>query len=434
MPIHVNVISKVNSKTIRRESHNGREHWVIPSYTLPFDVVMNGVLYPKKEVQEHFNGLEGTLAPLGHPTLNGAFISAFSPEGINAFHVGAWNRNVKLSGTRVYAEKWLDIEVAKSSEKGNRLLARLESLEKGEEVPPIHSSVALFIERIEVNERDRKRLGYDAVAKIHQMDHDAILLDEVGAATPEQGVGLMVNSESATEVQVNSGVLVGESFREREQRLSRAVSAKFAKAQDSYAWVADFTSDQVVIVTQDGAKVYAYTVENGVVSFDGDGVPVERQESWVTRLPVVNKIVSFFKNRQARPDFSDVEESKMDEKAQAALLEAIAAKTTAAVNAAVSSAVDPLTKRIDAMEASHKTITDSVTANARAVETEKRAKVAAKLGDVVANALSGEALDAAVAKVEASGAQGIGTGVTTVTAPSLAPNAADAAAYFGEVK
>ncbi len=29
------------------------------------------------------------------------------------------------------------------------------------------------------------------------MDHDAILLHEVGAATPEQGVGLMVNADLA---------------------------------------------------------------------------------------------------------------------------------------------------------------------------------------------------------------------------------------------
>lgn len=30
MKVQVNVTSKVNSKAIRREQHNGREHWVVP--------------------------------------------------------------------------------------------------------------------------------------------------------------------------------------------------------------------------------------------------------------------------------------------------------------------------------------------------------------------------------------------------------------------
>jgi hypothetical protein len=66
------------------------------------------------------------------------------------------------------------------------------------------------------------------LADIHGMDHDAILLHEVGAATPEQGVGLMVNADLAQPLKANSGALVGESYREREQRLDRAAKAKFA--------------------------------------------------------------------------------------------------------------------------------------------------------------------------------------------------------------
>lgn len=144
MPMQVNVTSKVNSKAIRREQHNGREHWVVPSYTLPANVVMNGGLYPASEIDQHYSGLEGTLAPLGHPQVNGQFVSAFSPEGLNVGYVGAWNKNVKKSGNRVYVEKWIDTEVAKRTDDGKRLLERLEALEKGEDVPPIHTSVAVF--------------------------------------------------------------------------------------------------------------------------------------------------------------------------------------------------------------------------------------------------------------------------------------------------
>lgn len=107
-PMQVNVTTQVNSQQIRKITHNGREHWVLPSYTLPANVVMNGGLYPASEIDAHYQGLEGTLAPLGHPQVDGQFVSAFSPEGINVGHVGAFNRNVKKSGNRIYLEKWVD--------------------------------------------------------------------------------------------------------------------------------------------------------------------------------------------------------------------------------------------------------------------------------------------------------------------------------------
>lgn len=135
MPMQVNITTQVNSASIRRETYNGREHLVLPSYTLPAGVVMNGGLYTAEQIDKHYPGLEGTLAPLGHPMVDGKFVSAFSPEGINVGHIGAWNRNVKKSGNRVYMEKWVDVEFAKSTEGGRELLQRVEALEKGRTFP-----------------------------------------------------------------------------------------------------------------------------------------------------------------------------------------------------------------------------------------------------------------------------------------------------------
>ncbi|WP_258320038.1 phage tail fiber protein [Enterobacter hormaechei] len=97
MPMQVNITTKVNSQSIRRETYNGREHLVLPSYTLPANVVMNGGLYTQEQIDAHYQGLEGTLAPLGHPQVNGQFVSAFSPEGINAGHTGAKTANDALT-------------------------------------------------------------------------------------------------------------------------------------------------------------------------------------------------------------------------------------------------------------------------------------------------------------------------------------------------
>lgn len=53
----------------------------------------------------------------------------------------------------------------------------------------------------------------------------------------------------------------------------------------------------------------------------------------------------------------------------------------------------PMIERLTALETNQKAITDSLTANSRAAEADKRKVVAAKHGDLVANSLSGEALD-----------------------------------------
>ncbi|MEG9856727.1 hypothetical protein V6X01_24235, partial [Enterobacter hormaechei] len=57
-------------------------------------------------------------------------------------------------------------------------------------------------------------------------------------------------------------------------------------------------------------------------------------------------------------------------------------------------AIKPLAEKVDALHANQKQLADTLTANSRAEEKAKREAVAAKHGDIVANALSGDALDA----------------------------------------
>lgn len=405
MKVQVNVTTKVNSQAIRRESYNGREHLVLPSYTLPANVVMNDGLYTASEIDAHYQGLEGTLAPLGHPQLNGAFISAFSPEGINQGHIGAWNRNVKKSGNRIYLEKWVDTQIANRSEGGRELISRVEAIERGEDVPPIHTSVAVFLDQLEPNEQ-QKATGAKWVAKIHGMDHDAILLHEVGAATPEQGVGLMVNADLAMPLKANSGALIGESYRDREQRLDRAAKDKFAPGENEYAWVADFTDSQVVIIRNGGvAQVYGYTSEGGKIIFDETGTPVARQESWVT--VVANKVKSLF-NPQGQPATNHQTEGDMplttEEKQE------LITEIGKGLAANFAEALKPITEKVEALQANHTQLAETLTANSRAEEKTKREAVAAVLGELAANALTGEALDDAFKRLGSSAQLGGNSG------------------------
>ncbi|AFM54393.1 hypothetical protein J8O29_004579 [Salmonella enterica] len=389
MPIQIHVNTKVNSQTIRREIYNGREHVVIPSYTLPANVIMNREFYPEAEITANYQSMEGTIAPLGHPTVDGRNVSAFSPEGLCTNFIGAWNRNVSLKGNRVYSEKWVDVERAMQSPGGQRLMERISSLESGDSSEPIWSSVAVYREQIPAP-GELKKQGADWVVKIHSIDHDAILLDEPPAAGPEKGVGLMVNADQAISLQPNSGALIGESYREREQRLDRAAKAKFAPGENEYAWVADFTDSQAVIVRNGGgAEVFGYKSDGGAITFDDTGTAVARQESWVTI--VANKFKSLF-TPQEQPATNHKTEGDMPLTKEE--LEQLGSMVSEAVATNTEKAIKPLAEKVDALQANQQQLAETLTANSRAEEKAKREAVAKVHGEIVANALSGEALDA----------------------------------------
>ncbi|MCA0947362.1 hypothetical protein LCM08_20760 [Salipiger pacificus] len=187
--VRVNVRALANTKAARREKRNGRDVIIVPSATLPDDVVMNNILYPADEIEKSFSSLNRTPAPAGHPLINGKFVSARDPEGINIGWIGAWNENARREGGRVLLDKVIDVQTANQSERGK---AVLEAVDKGE---PIHTSTGLLC-NLEAANGD---VAYKHIARDIDFDHDAILLDEEGAATPDQGVGMFVNSAGQPE-------------------------------------------------------------------------------------------------------------------------------------------------------------------------------------------------------------------------------------------
>ncbi|PZR36482.1 hypothetical protein [Caulobacter segnis] len=192
---HVLVHVRCNAAgAIRREKLNGRDVVIVPSATMPDDVVMNSILYPAAEIAKGFKTLERTPAPLGHPNVNGKFISALDPEGLNLGYIGAFNMNVRQEQgsdgkKRVLLDKVIDVEIANQSERGKRVLA---AIDKGE---PVHTSTGIYC-NLEAVSGD---VAHKFVGRDLDFDHDAILLDEPGAATPDQGVGMMVNAQGQPE-------------------------------------------------------------------------------------------------------------------------------------------------------------------------------------------------------------------------------------------
>lgn len=193
---------------VRRERRNGRDKIIVPSATLPDGVIMNGIKYPADEIEKSYMSLNGTLAPLGHPMLDGEFVSASHPDGIAAGWIGAHNENVTRRDGRVFIDKVIDVQRANESAGGK---AVLDAIERGD---AIHTSTGLLCSLSDPDGSDHKHIARNMV-----FDHDAILLGEDGAATPDDGVGMMVNASG----DVEKITVINSTLSEADQNLDWAV-------------------------------------------------------------------------------------------------------------------------------------------------------------------------------------------------------------------
>lgn len=399
----VNMSVTVNAAAIRIEIHNNRRYLVLPSYTLPDNVIMNNGLYPHDEIEKAYKTLEDTFAPLGHPVLDGTFIPASSWPAINAHHIGAVNRNVERRGDRIYVEKWVDIEFALNTQGGRDLLERVNYDAKTESLigtpGAVHTSTGIFLFR----DMTANGTGYAWTARNMIMDHDAILLNEQGAATPEQGVGLLVNSrvEDAVPLQANA-VLADLSYGNLNRLLGDAASKRWG-GQDKWAWVEDFDNTKAIIRTEAGSVAVGYSIKGGSVEWAAVEEPVEQKTEWLDKNPTVNRILQSLgfrlNSEPTKPATPPVEElpDMTPEELKAAL-----AANNESLATTLKGLFDPLVAELKANSAQ---VTDALQANAKQAEAGKRAVVAKHMGQTVADALTGNALDEAHAKF--AGAAGI---------------------------
>lgn len=298
--VRVNVRSIANVAKVRKEKRNGRDVIIVPSATLPDDVVMNGIRYGADEIAKSFATLNKTPAPYGHPVINGKFVSARDPEGINIGWIGAHNENARQVNGRVLLDKVIDVEVANRSEQGK---AVLNAIDAG---GPVHTSTGLLCELEPVEGDDTIR----ANARNIYFDHDAILLNEEGAATPEQGVGMLVNAKGEQEEieVINSSLL--EDYEREVDRAGMYLLEALDRRERATVW------------------------EKLKAAFSG-AMPAEREPSNNTKETGMTVTTEQFAALSAEVT---------------ALSEGIGDKITAAVNAAVK----PLTDNLDAIQNAQK--------------------------------------------------------------------------------
>ncbi|HBX6085240.1 TPA: DUF2213 domain-containing protein [Klebsiella pneumoniae] len=293
--IHVKSLA-INASNISTTTINGQEHYVIRgAVPIVDDIVMNGGLYPAEEINNSYQTMEGKLMPLPHPMVDGKYVSANDPRAINSYHVGAWAQNVSKSGDQVVMDVYINKAVAETKPDGKRLITRLDEMIAGTNTDPIHLSTGLLTNK-ERKSGESKQKKYSWIARNMQFDHIAILLDEPGAGTPEEGVGMFVNAdgqegevETASLVEAANSLKDGllnkvkfflthnsdASFDEIYQMLREAIRAP--SGSDVYRYVVTVWPDKFIF--EEGNKLFQqkYLIDDSTVTLVGEPVEVVRK-------------------------------------------------------------------------------------------------------------------------------------------------------------
>jgi len=273
--MRVNILSAVNSAKISKSGDTYTIRDVVP---IVDDIVMNSVAYPAAEVNKAYQSLNNTAAPAGHPRdSEGNFVSAADAVAMQQYWVGAAVTNARKDGEAVLVDITVNANQAAAMDAGKRLLERLDAAIAGNAGEPIHVSTGVFL-RKKAAKGESKGKAYNAIASDMTFDHLAILLDEQGAGTPEEGVGMWLNQAGESEpvfavnLETNSDEL---SF--------SAIAMKLAEALQDGAYVVDIFDKYFVYRLGDSFYKSDYYIDSeNVVSLIGDPQQVERKTEYDT--------------------------------------------------------------------------------------------------------------------------------------------------------
>ena len=349
MSLLVNISTLVSNSEIRTEVVEGVEFTVLPSKTLPPEIVMNGILYPAEEVEATINTLDGSPVTMSHPVINGKFADAYEPISQAKFGLGgAFNkvRGKSADGSWI-VEKYIPTEQMQNTERGKKLAEAIKHKQ------PIHTSTGVYLTRepeIGVNAMGQE---YTSRAKIDKFNHDAILLNEVGAATPEQGVGLFVNEAGEKEetevmyVNLSSGDDFSMSSNGMRMKLQEAAQKQFAD-DDEWLYVEDFNETKAIVCQKNKQFAVEYKMVGDDIEFVGELKKVESAGFKFTEVigRIVDKVISVVKSEpsdesqtvNSNREGNEVDETKVNEMIANALA-AQEAKSAEVIKQAIDGAV-----------------------------------------------------------------------------------------------
>jgi hypothetical protein len=328
---------------VRRETRDGRNYLVVP-VVMMVEGVHSGshgpLLHTIDELGRYPQSWDGRPVVIRHPQVNGVYVSANSPDVLDSYAVGQIY-NTHTNGTKLMAEAWLEVDKLQSISP--------ETYQKLEDHELIEVSVGVFTDD-EQTSGDWNGEPYTMIARNHRPDHLALLPDEIGACSVEDGCGVRVNNkkggqmdESTVDVlekkrkelgltniefyrdPLNSPNInklfatyqslkkidldisiqnnVGEGFMELMQLIRSKVDDM--DNDNTINFVQEVYSDYVIYEARQragGAKLYkqGYQLTNGTIDFIGNPVEVQKKVEYINNNSNNNPL-NFIRGPKSKP-------------------------------------------------------------------------------------------------------------------------------------
>jgi len=181
--------------TISVKKHEGEKHLVVP-VVMMVEGVHNGshgpLFHPATELGKFPEVWNGIPVIVRHPQKNGMYVSANSPDIVDEQVIGRVY-NTRMEDGKLKADVWINEN--KAIKVYPEILGYLHSGK------PIDVSVGVFTED-ELTPGEWNGEQYIGIAKNHRPDHLALLPNEKGACSLEDGCGLGINKKGGDEESV----------------------------------------------------------------------------------------------------------------------------------------------------------------------------------------------------------------------------------------
>lgn len=281
-----------NSYTVREDVMDGKKHWVVP-VVMMVEGVHSGskgpILHKGEELEKWTEAWDGIPVTISHPQKDKANVSANSPDVLDSASVGRIFNSHYDKGLK--AEAWIDTE--KLSAKSAKAYEAIENER------PLEVSVGVFNDT-EDTEGEWNGETYDSIAYNYRPDHLALLPEEIGACSWDDGCGIRVNKEGGVTVkdifvtfqELNQkgytvSLLNNEvGFREIQESLSAKL--RDLDTDNSYHYIEEVYPDYIVYSKWSdggGETLYKQSYEmddNGNIVFNGMSSEVRKNVEYVT--------------------------------------------------------------------------------------------------------------------------------------------------------
>jgi len=280
-----------NSYTVRNEEMDGKPHLVVP-VVMMVEGVHSGskgpILHTEAELAKWTEAWDGIPVTIDHPQEGETNVSANDPDVLDESAVGRIFHTTYDGGLK--AEVWIDTE--KISEKSP------EAYETLMNERPLEVSVGVFND-IEATEGDWHGETYESIAYNYRPDHLALLPDDEGACSNDDGCGIRTNQKGVAVKELlttfqelsQKGYVISLINNEQGYReIQEALSAKLRdlNTNDVYHYIEEVYDDYIVYskwVDGSGETLYKQSYdmdnENNIV-FNGMSSEVRKNVEYVT--------------------------------------------------------------------------------------------------------------------------------------------------------